>query len=104
MSYLLLVFIRRNTKPETGSRQSGSQRARTRGLAKERANRRSILRLQAVVRKIFQTPDPSLRQRHARHTYRPHPEERALARVSKDRRSRRRHCERSEAIHVDVQG
>ena len=41
------IFIRRNTRPDTGSRQSGSQRARTHGLAKERANKRNIFQLQA---------------------------------------------------------
>ena len=46
MSYTR-VFIRRNTKPDTGSRQSGSQRARTHGLAKDRANKPNIFRLQA---------------------------------------------------------
>jgi hypothetical protein len=47
MSYNRGIFIRRNTKPNIGSRQSGSQRARTHGLAKERANKPNILRLQA---------------------------------------------------------
>ena len=45
MSYIR-VFVRRNTKPETGSRQSGSQRARTHGLAKERADKRNVSQLQ----------------------------------------------------------
>ena len=46
MSYNRGIFIRRNTKPKIGSRQSGSQRARTQGLTKERANKPNILRLQ----------------------------------------------------------
>lgn len=47
------AFIRRNTKPETGSRQPGSQRARTRGLAKERANKVCAERWQEHRSKIF---------------------------------------------------
>jgi hypothetical protein len=46
MSYNRGIFIRRNTKPNIGSRQSGSQRARTHGLTKERANKPNTLRLQ----------------------------------------------------------
>ena len=46
MSYNRGIFIRRNTKPNIGSRQSGSQRARTHGLTKERANKPNILQLQ----------------------------------------------------------
>ena len=57
MSYNRGIFIRRNTKPNFGSRQSGSQRARTHGLAKERAIKPIILRLAAL--EIFRWIDIS---------------------------------------------
>ena len=67
MSYnCVYVFIRRNTKPETGPRQSGSQRARTHGLAKERVNKPSTLQLQVRFWN-FESVVSSLSQRESEH-------------------------------------
>ncbi len=60
-----VVFVQRNTKPETGPRQSGSQRARTKAKAKDRANRANALWLQVEPTEFFKAKRVLWFRRHS---------------------------------------